>query len=88
MDFPVTLIISDGWSANAHIDKIDRGTCTYEVIVHQENFVSPGDNTIHTQTIEGTWMYAKKMLRNQLGSSYEKFSSYMQNSCGRNILKI
>lgn len=51
---PGTRIYSDGWAAYNRIEDIGGGIYTHEVIIHQQNFVDPGDRWIHTQTIESS----------------------------------
>lgn len=51
---PGTRIYSDGWAGYNHIKDIGGGIYTHEVIIHQQNFVDPEDERIHTQTIEGS----------------------------------
>jgi len=48
---------------------------THDVIVHQQNFVDPGDEDVHTQNVENMWMRAKRKLRRQFGTSRELFPS-------------
>ncbi|TRY77128.1 hypothetical protein TCAL_15973, partial [Tigriopus californicus] len=51
---PGTHIISDGWSSYAHLDEIDDGIYSHSVIIHDQHFVDPTDDCIHTQSVEGT----------------------------------
>ena len=74
---PGTHIISDGWRAYANIDTWANGVYTHSVIVHQQHFVDPGDDDIHTQNIENMWMLAKRKLRRQFGTSDALFPSYL-----------
>ena len=48
---PGTHIITDGWAAYRNLS-----SCGYlhSVVIHEENFVSPADYQVHTQTIEAT----------------------------------
>ena len=74
---PGSRIISDDYRAYDNISTIDGGIYTHDVVKHSENFVHPQDPNIHTQTIEGLWMHAKKKMRRQNGTSRELFNSYL-----------
>ena len=45
---PGTRLISDGWVSYTDIEEI-RGGIYCHVIVHQDNFVAPGDGSVQTQ---------------------------------------
>ncbi|GFR59291.1 hypothetical protein ElyMa_000051700 [Elysia marginata] len=49
---PGTHIISDGWAAYANTPNIGGGIYTHEVIIHEDHFVDPDDDSAHTQNIE------------------------------------
>ena len=49
----------------------------HEVVVHEDNFVDPNHADIHTETIEGLRMKAKRKLRYQGGTSRNLFPSYL-----------
>ncbi len=49
-----TRIISDGWASYAHIDEIQGGIYSHDVIIHEEHYVDPDDPDIHTNTIENS----------------------------------
>lgn len=55
-----------------HLQEINVGTCQYYVLIHQQNFVNPNYDTIHTQNVENMWSRAKQKLRRQLGSLLRK----------------
>ena len=55
-----TCIISDGWAAYR---RLSRYGYTHEAVIHEENFVRPGNPTVYTQNIEGMWSVLKRMLR-------------------------
>ena len=74
---PGTHIVSDGWRAYGNLANIGNGIYTNSVINHSENFVDPVENDVHTQSIEGFWMYAKRKLRRQHGTSEVLFASYI-----------
>lgn len=74
---PGTLIVSDGWRAYRNLANIGNGIYTHSVINHSENFVDPVETDIHTQSIEGFWMHAKRELRRQYGTSEVLFASYI-----------
>ena len=74
---PGTHIVSDGWAAYARIEDINHGLYSHDVIVHQEHFVDPNDDTIHTQNVENLWMRVKRKLRRQFGTSETLFTSHL-----------
>lgn len=55
-----TRIISDGWRACSSLSSLGY---THDVIIHEENFVSPENSTIHIQKIRSTWSSLKRFLR-------------------------
>jgi IS1 family transposase len=57
---PGTLIMTDGWAAYSNLDSMGY---LHQVVVHEDNFVSPIDSNIHTQTIEATWYSLKRFIR-------------------------
>ena len=57
---PGTHIMSDGWGAYR---TLSRYGYIHDVVVHNENFVSPVNSTVHTQNIEGMWSVLKRKLR-------------------------
>ena len=81
---PGTRIISDGWASYADIEEIRGGIYCHDVVVHQDNFVAPGDGSVHTQNIENTWFRAKRKLRRQCGTSASLFPSYLAEFMRRN----
>ena len=50
---------------------------THSTVVHQEHFVDPDDNEVHTQSVENMWMRAKRKIRHQFGMSDALFPSYL-----------
>ena len=60
---------------------------THEVVIHERNFIDPEDPMIHTQTVEGIWMRAKRKIRQQLGTSEALFPSYIHEFVWRNKYK-
>ena len=84
--FSGSRIISDAWRAYHRLDESDQGVAVYthDVIVHQRNFVSPQDESVHTQNIENTWQRAKRKLKRQYGTSEELFPSYISEFLWRN----
>ncbi|GAB1604318.1 hypothetical protein Ahia01_000713200 [Argonauta hians] len=79
---PGSRIISDGWAAYAQIE--NESVYKHDVIVHQSNFVDPNNTEIHTQSIENTWMRAKRKIRRQFGTSQRLFPSYLNEFLWRN----
>jgi len=84
---PGTHIISDGWAAYAQIPNIRHGIYTHEVIIHQQHFVDPWNEDIHTENIENMWMRAKRKLRRQFGTSRNLFPSYLHEFKYRNYYR-
>lgn len=81
---PGSHIISDGWAAYANIAQIGYGIYEHSVVIHQQHFVNPNDANVHTQTIENTWMRAKRKLKRQFGTSRALFPSYLHEFVYRN----
>lgn len=59
---PGTHIISDGWAAYRNLSAMGY---FHSVVIHDENFVAPGDSEVHTQRIESTWSSLKRFLRSR-----------------------
>ena len=57
---PGTHIITDGWAAYQNLSSMGY---RHSVVIHEENFVSPVDGDVHTQTIESTWCSLKRFIR-------------------------
>jgi len=70
-------IVSEGWLAYANIDAIRGEIYTHSVVVHQTHFVDLNDSEIHTQNIENMWMWAKRKIKRQFGTSRKLFPSYL-----------
>ena len=57
---PGTTIITDGWPAYRNLGSAGY---THRVVIHEENFVSPIDQHVHTQRIESTWSSLMRFIR-------------------------
>lgn len=57
-----THIITDGWPAYSRLNEYGY---THSIVIHEENFISPDDPTIHTQLIESTWCSLKRFIRSR-----------------------
>lgn len=57
---PGTHIVTDGWGGYVGLQALGYEHC---VVIHEENFVSPGDPAVHTQRIEATWGSLKRFIR-------------------------
>jgi len=57
---PGTHIVTDGWAAYRNLSSMGY---FHSVVIHEENFVSPTDRAIHTQTIESTCSSLKRFIR-------------------------
>lgn len=74
-------IISDMWAAyQALYSEVDY---SHDEINHSLNFISPEDPSVHTQTIENTWMHVKRDLRNKFGVRKEYLEGYLIEFCFR-----
>src|SRR5271156_2360546 len=56
---PWTLLMTDGWAAYSNLSYMRY---SHRVVVHKDNFVSPDDSIVHTQTIEATWCSLKRFI--------------------------
>ena len=57
---PGSRIISDGWRAYRKLTELGF---SHDVIIHEREFVSEQDPSIHTQSIESLWSALKRFLR-------------------------
>ena len=71
---PGTHIISDGWSAYRDLSTMGY---RHSVVIHQENFVSPDNNYVHTQQIESTWSSLKRFIRSRGGYKGPHYLEYI-----------
>lgn len=69
-----THIITDGWSAYRNLSNFGY---EHSVVIHEENFVSPENNQVHTQTIEATWSSLKRFLRGQGSNKGPHYLEYI-----------
>lgn len=69
-----THIMTDGWAAYRNLSS--RGY-THSVVVHEDNFVSPVDANVHTQTIESTWSSLKRFIRAHGTNKGEYYLEYV-----------
>ena len=74
---PGTHIISDSWRAYRGLNQLGGGIYDHEVIIHEQHFVDPNSQSVHTQNVENLWMRAKRKLKRQSGTSWALFSSYL-----------
>ena len=74
---PGSHIVSDGWAAYKGIGQLNGGVYTHAVVVHEDNFVDPNDPETHTQNVESMWRMAKKMFRDQYGTSRQLFEHHI-----------
>ena len=74
---PGSIIVTDAWAGYNNVGIINNGVYDHQVVIHAQNFVDPVHNDVHTQTIEGLWMHAKRKLRYQSGTSRQLFPSYL-----------
>jgi hypothetical protein len=71
---PGARIISDGWKAYQNLGRLGFN---HAVINHSENFVSPSDNTIHTQGIENLWRCLRRFMGSKGSYSRKSLRSYI-----------
>jgi hypothetical protein len=64
-----THIITDGWAGYSGLSELGY---RHSVIIHEENFVEPNNNEIHTQLIESTWGSLKRFIQSH-GTNMDKF---------------
>jgi len=74
---PGMVIVTDAWGGYINVATLYNGVYVHEVVVHAQNFVDPIRPEINTQTVEGMWMQVKRKLRNQSGTSRNRFPSYL-----------
>ena len=74
---PGSRIISDCWGAYNGIGHLPGLNCQHDVIVHAHHFVDPNDATLHTNSIENLWMWVKRKLKRQFGTSRALFPTYL-----------
>jgi hypothetical protein len=71
---PETHIITDGWGAYNNLASIGY---QHSVVIHEENFVSPDNSDVHTQTIEATWSSLKRFIRARGGNKGGYYLEYI-----------
>ncbi|KAG0442317.1 hypothetical protein DMUE_0362 [Dictyocoela muelleri] len=71
---PGTLIIGDKWRAYSQIRNIGF---EHHSIKHSQNFLSPEDPRIHTQTIESLLHHVKNKIRVQYGTRHYMLDGYL-----------
>src|SRR5271154_4939982 len=69
-----THIITDGWAAYANLSSMGY---RHSVVVHEENFISPEDDSIHTQRIEATWSSFKHFICSHGTNKGEYYLEYV-----------
>ena len=74
---PGSIVVTDAWRGYTNVGTIQNGVYQHETVVHARNFVDVTDPDMHTQTIEGLWMHAKRKVRYQSGTSRALFTSYL-----------
>jgi hypothetical protein len=70
----IKLLVSDSW-----VSYEDLGTIGYnhKIVNHSKNYVSPDDDTVHTQTIEGYWKHLREFLNRKGGYKRMHLSSFL-----------
>ncbi|KAF0310283.1 Adenosine monophosphate-protein transferase Fic [Amphibalanus amphitrite] len=75
---PGTTVYSDEWAAYHGIDAISGGNYIHRTVNHQNNFINPADQAVHTQGIEGAWSRAKlDLMRLKRGTSPELLPGHL-----------
>lgn len=72
---PGTHIISDKWGAYSFL--AEDISYQYSSINHSLNFVDHDNSIVHTQSIECTWLHAKKSLRKIFGTTETLLQGYL-----------
>ena len=72
--FPGTHIITDGWAAYSNLSSMGY---SHSVVIHEQNFVSPDNNEVHTQQIESTWSSLKRFIRSRGGNKGPHYIEYI-----------
>ena len=84
---PGTTVVTDAWRGYQNVAHLNNGVYDHAVVVHAHEFVHSVHGDIHTETIEGLWMQAKRKLRYQSGTSRALFASYLSAFQWRNSHK-
>lgn len=71
---PGTHIITDGWSAYQNL--VNYGY-KHSVVIHENNFVSPENELVHTQKIESTWSSLKRFIRSRGTNKGDQYVDYI-----------
>ena len=69
-----THIITDGWAGYSGLSELGY---RHSVVIHEQNFVSPEDDEVHTQRIEATWGSLKKFIRAHGNNRGEFLAEYI-----------
>ena len=85
---PGSIIVTDTWGGYNNVANINNGMYDHQVVIHAVNFVDPVHNNVHTQTIEGLWMHAKRKPRYQSGTSQKLFPATLQSFNGGIHIKL
>jgi hypothetical protein len=72
---PLSHIVSDGWGGYVDLHQI---CARHSVVNHSENFVSPSDNTVHTQNVENLWRCLRRFLSKNGRYAREDLSEYVR----------
>ena len=67
---PGTCIITDGWHAYSQLPN-------HDVVNHTLHFVDPNDQTLHFNTVEGSWGNCKAKFCAMHGTSDTLFMSHL-----------
>jgi IS1 family transposase/ribosomal protein S27AE len=84
---PGTHVISDGWRAYTNIQMWKGGVYTHDVVIHEREFVSAADPSVHTNNIENLWMRVKRNVKYQFGTTNNLFESYLYDFMWRSMFK-
>lgn len=69
-----THIITDGWAGYSGLTEMGY---RHSVVIHEENFVAPENEEVHTQRIEATWGSLKKFFRAHGTNKGEYLTEYI-----------
>ena len=69
--------MTDGWKGYNALESLPEGYQRYYV-KHSENFVNPGDRTVHIQNVESLHQKLKSRHKSEYGTSRSHFVSYIE----------
>jgi hypothetical protein len=71
---PEVRIISDGWAAYANLSSLGY---QHDVVNHSLNYISPTDQTVHTQNVENLWRCVRRFLAKSGSNTRANLQGYI-----------